>query len=97
MTPSPVLQPGNAFGAWACRYRSAGGQLSKIVEEHQRRADEVSLIDADSKLADATNQLLYDPQSGALTKRGKDAIYAQDGAQEAWRKTVNEVANGLPY
>lgn len=96
-TPTQGANPGNAFmPPQPVDIGPASKEIASLVQEHQRRADEVSLIDADSQLASATDQLLYDPQSGALTKRGADAIHAQDGAEEGWRKTVSDITLTLP-
>jgi hypothetical protein len=65
--------------------------VGQLAEEEQARNDQTALIEADAKLAKATDLLLYDPDTGALSRRGKDAAAAADKADEGWRKAVDEI------
>jgi hypothetical protein len=69
--------------------------VGKIVEEEQAKADTTALIGADAQLATLHNSLLYDPENGALAKRGFDAGPASKSAMESWQKGVSEIGGTL--
>lgn len=48
--------------------------FTQLAEDERRRADETALLEASNKLAKWENARLYDPSSGALTVKGKDAM-----------------------
>lgn len=60
-----------AFGGGAAGLADAVGQ---VYQEHRRRADEVAITELDAELGATENALLYDPETGALNKKGKEAF-----------------------
>ena len=66
-----------------------------IYNEEQQKADHAAILGADTSLAQLSNQLLYDPQSGALTRRGEDAAPAHRDAMDAWTKQTSKIEQTL--
>lgn len=104
--PLPQVQPGpaapaEAFGGGpgAARVISAGMGLAetalKIQEEEKRKADQLLVLDADSRLSSLETSLQYDPKTGAMTRRGKDALALPDEVKTSWDKGVEGIARGL--
>lgn len=57
--------------------RSVGGVLNKfnkIQLEEKRKADNLASLEADQKLSSIETRLVYDPEVGAVNKKGKDAF-----------------------
>lgn len=89
---TPTLQPGNAFQPPApIPIGAAVQQIGKIIEQKIQRAEEVVLLEADNRLADAATNL----RTSALSTRGKDALAVGVQVQEDWEKTVSEVESSL--
>lgn len=93
-----ALRTGNAraqtFGAIAGfggQVQRAGTALGEIYLQERQRADEVALMDAENRLAERSNPLLYDPNEGALAKKGKNAL----GTPEATLGKFNEIASDI--
>jgi hypothetical protein len=89
-TAAPTAE---TFGA------DSGDKLSKVgsalYEDELLRQDQVATLEADRKLSDVENKLLYDPKDGALTKRGKDAFGLPDTVGAAYDKSTDDVRQGL--
>jgi hypothetical protein len=95
-SPLPHPRVGNAFEPPQPIDISPVTRLvSRIVEEEQAKADTTALIGADGQLASLHNSLLYDPENGALAKRGFDAGPASKSAMEAWQKGVSDISGTL--
>lgn len=94
--PRRVLQPGNAFQPpEPINFGPTVKQVADIFARKKDEVDQLEVIESDAKLAAATDSILYDPEKGALNRRGKDALQGQVDAEETWRKRVTEIENGL--
>lgn len=72
-----------------------GNVLIKVQEEERRKADRASFMEADRKLGEQENALLFDPERGAFNKRGKDAFDVGSSALGEYDKQASEIENGL--
>lgn len=63
--------------------------------ENKRKADQLAVYEASAKLSEVENSLLYDPQNGALNKRGKDSFSLPAAVQDSYVKMSNDVSNSL--
>ena len=70
-------------------------QQQKVFAEERRKADEVILTDFNTKLTQLKNQLVYDPKSGLMTRKGKDAFGAPDDIKSQYDAQVEELKKGL--
>ncbi len=66
-----------------------------IVEESRRRADSVAILEAERKLSQWENKKLYDPQTGALNVRGKDAMGLPEGIDAEFESVAGQIEKGL--
>ena len=78
----------------------ATGPFAKMVREKQDEADQIRVLEAEDTLERARLKLLYDPERGALSRKGADALNAGDRPLpqlygEQFDKAVSEIANGL--
>jgi hypothetical protein len=65
------------------------------VREQQRQANEVAVAEFDAEATRLETDLLYNKDSGALTRRGKDALAIYEPTEEAYRKGVDKLVGGL--
>ncbi len=84
ITSTPSLE---AFGggsslnlAEASRQKNFGAasglvnQVNRFVQEEKKKADDIAIIDAESKLTRSINDLYYNKNDGVVTQRGEDVI-----------------------
>src|SRR5688500_10724136 len=71
------------------------GVLKEVVEQERQKADQIALTDAESKLAEVETELLYNPQTGLLNKKGLDAFGTPDEFEENWTKRASEIGKSL--
>jgi hypothetical protein len=69
--------------------------LTRIIDEEQQKVDQTVILGADAKLASLSNQLLYDPQTGALLSRGQDAVKANRDALDTWQRESSAIETSL--
>lgn len=50
----------------------------KIFDQERKKADNLALTDFNTKLTQLKNSLIYDPKSGLMTRKGKDAFGAPE-------------------
>lgn len=91
--------PAAAFGAGAGRPLEAAGELfgglSKIAAHEFDKANALRVTDADSEATARRNDLLWNPQSGAMARRGKNAIGATQEYVKQFDEHISEVESGL--
>jgi hypothetical protein len=69
---------------------------ARIVRDAEaKRADEIALLDAQNKLDQWENPRLYDPQSGALSVHGKDAMPLPEQIAGEYDQVTGAIAMGL--
>jgi hypothetical protein len=71
------------------------GGIREIVRDQQQKANEVAVADFDAQATQLETTLLYDKDSGAMTRRGKDALAIYNPTQEAYQKGVENLIGGL--
>lgn len=67
------------------------GSTQRLVLEEKAKADDSWSKDAFAKAARARQEALYNPQNGALIRRGKDAFDVADQYGGAYDKTLDEI------
>lgn len=93
--------PIEAFGGGSVVSGPAGAAqsllttVSKIAEEEKKKADQVAVLDADGELSAFETDLLYNPETGALNKKGKDAFGIPETVMSAYGKRVAEIEKRL--
>ena len=90
--------PAEAFGGGAASGRGvtqAASQIVSIMDKEREKADQLRIMDADSQAARLKNKLFYDPDSGAMNKRGKDAFGAVDEYSKQFDEQAREIEKGL--
>lgn len=90
-----VDAPAEAFGGGASRISDAAGGFAKqvhdIAVQEKQKADEVAVTEAYNQTLRKKNELVYDPQKGAMTRRGKDAF----GVAEEYGGEFDKFADGV--
>ena len=76
------------FGAGIGRSLTNVGQ---VVQEQRNKADDIMVFDADRELGEFENNALYHPESGALTRRGRDAFDMPEQVRADYAAKVNEI------
>lgn len=89
--------PSSAFGGLPSAPDLSGVQrhVTAIVQEEQRRADQIAVLEADNALAEAETSLLYNPKDGHLTRKGKNAFTSPEEIGAAWEQRTSEVEQSL--
>lgn len=85
---------GGAANALTALERPAA-RFVDAYNENKRKADQLAVYEASAKLSEVENSLLYDPQNGALNKRGKDSFSLPAAVQDSYVKMSNDVSNSL--
>lgn len=68
---------------------------TKLFAEEKQKADDVATTEAFTKLVKRRNQLSFDPKTGAMTRRGKDAFGVVDEFGPEFDKAADEIAEEL--
>lgn len=72
-----------------------GSALTQSVVKARKEADDIATMEADRKLAEAETKILYDPNNGAMNKRGKEAFETPGVVEEEYTKAVSDIENTL--
>jgi hypothetical protein len=70
-------------------------QVTAIVAEERKKADEVARLAWQNALGQAHNKLMYDPDAGALTVKGKAAMELPERVMTEFNKTAGALEAGL--
>lgn len=73
----------------------AGGFGAQLYQDEMARQDQVAFLEADRKMSEWENQILYDPKQGALQRRGKDAFGAPDEVDKSFTEHSTKVRDEL--
>jgi hypothetical protein len=68
---------------------------TQMIRAEQDNANETALLKASNQLAAWKNTTLYDPQTGALTKKGEDAMPLPEQVSDSFNKQADTIAAGL--
>lgn len=86
---------GQAAAGVTAATRQLSNTVNKIEQEEIQKADQVALLDADQRLSAAETRMLYDPDTGAMNRRGKDSFTLQDEVVPEFDKLAGEIENEL--
>lgn len=75
--------------------QSLGGVIGQVGEEFEKRNDEQAVFEARRQLNEWERQKVFDPETGAVTKRGKDAFDLPKQLTEDFDKFATEVGGKL--
>jgi hypothetical protein len=64
-------------------------------QQERQRADQIAVLNASNQLADFETQRLYDPDSGALTVKGKDAFDLPEKVRADFDQRADAIEQGL--
>jgi uncharacterized protein (DUF2249 family) len=86
-----------AFGGGqsAEKLTNASTDLAKTILDEKRKADEIVVTDFNTKLTQLKNNLIYDPQTGLMTRKGKDAFSAPEEYHQRFDKEADKLQEGL--
>jgi hypothetical protein len=69
--------------------------VGDVYQEEKLKADDVATQEAYAKTVQLRNKIMYDPQNGAMTKRGKDAFGVVDTYVPQFDKGAEEIEKSL--
>jgi hypothetical protein len=75
--------------------RTGLAALADVAEEERTKADQTALLKAQNQLSDWKNQTLYDPQTGAFTKKGEAALPLPEDVHDSFTKATDAIGAGL--
>lgn len=81
------------FGAVVAN--QAIGDYAAIQDQARDRADSIALLSAERQMAEWENKRLYDPETGALNRKGKDAMGLPEEISAEFAKVSGEIEKGL--
>lgn len=67
----------------------------KFFLNEKRKGDELAVLDADRKLSEVETDLLYNPETGAMNRKGKDAFGLPGEVMGNFGKQSEEIEKGL--
>jgi hypothetical protein len=90
--PSP-----DSFGAGFGKQIAAFGmsEFERIVQEQRDMADQVALLNAENQLLEFERTIMRDPESGALTKRGRDSLGLPEEVGKAYQQRIAAITESL--
>lgn len=71
------------------------GVSMDLVNDERRKADQIAVTDADTKLNDAKTDAMYNPQSGYYKLKGKDALAAASDTVQDFKDTASDIMDDL--
>jgi hypothetical protein len=66
-----------------------------IVAEEQNRADQIAILNASTQASQGEHTLLYDPETGALTKHGPNSFGLPESVGADFNTLADKIAAGL--
>lgn len=92
---TPSVTPDSLGAGLGEGVSNAGASTFKIYQEEKRKADQIATMDADSELAATSTDLLNNPQTGALNRRGRDAFGTPETTLKAFNDRAGEIEKRL--
>lgn len=68
---------------------------AKLAKEEKDKADDVATQDAYTRTVQLRNRLMYDPENGAMNRKGKDAFGAGEEYGKQFEAGADEIENSL--
>lgn len=75
--------------------QSVAGDVFRVQQKEIEEANRTAMLNADNKLGSYTNTALYDPASGAFTKKGSGAINITNTTLADYDKQTQEITASL--
>lgn len=94
----PTESPGRSFfggGESVSQVAQASKKIQKVVEEEQNKADQIAVLEADQQLSALETDMLYNRETGAMTKKGKDSFSLPDTVLPDFEQRAGEIENSL--
>lgn len=89
------VSPDDLDGGASRGLTQLGRQAAEIASQERKKANQMAILDADTRLGQFETTRLYDPESGALNQRGEDAFDLPDTVLQDYDALVAEVEKGL--
>jgi len=84
--------PIEAFGGGA---QKAIGEAQKFILQEKENADQLVTTEVYAQLKQKKNDLIFNPETGLMNRKGKDAFGAPDEYLPQFDKSVEEITKGL--
>lgn len=95
---APADAPVEAFGGGQPVAKMAKGiaqSFEGLFEKEKEKANRVRITDAEGRLLAAKNDLLWNPQTGAMNRKGQDAFGAPEEYGTQFNDVMTEIRGGL--
>lgn len=83
-----------AFGGGQS-FQQVTNAAAKFIQEKKQEADDIATTEAYSDAVKAKNELMYDPQNGAMNRKGKNAIGAVEEYSDQYQKRLKDIEKKL--
>lgn len=92
VTPSPGPSIGGQLAEAGTKVASF---VERVQEEENQKVDRTKLLEARTQALKIENDLLFNPQTGAMNKRGKDTFGLPDKVLPQWQQRMAEIEGGF--
>jgi hypothetical protein len=92
-TDAPIAAFGG--GELAAAPSQALQKTADIIDRERQKADDLRVLEAETEAANYKTELFYDPNVGAMTKKGRDAFGVVDEFSPKYKKKIDEIATKL--
>jgi len=75
--------------------RGLNDEVVKLVAREKEAADDAASQEAYGRLVTLKNELIYNPETGALTRKGKNAFGVSDEYGQKYQKLAGEIESSL--
>lgn len=96
--PAPVNRQGISVADTSASSRAIeglGNTVSQVADQYAKEQDAQAVFEAKRKLDEWEQAKVYDPQNGAIAKRGKDAFDLPNQLPSELDKFAGEISGGL--
>lgn len=92
---APVQSFGGGATARPVDLSSTANLAADIYQQERKQADQIAVMAAAAKLSSLETDTLWNPQTGALNTKGKDAFGVPERVAETWQKGVDDIEGTL--
>jgi len=95
--PSARITPAadvEAFGGGSS-FQKVTNAAQKFIIQEKQKADDIATTEAYAETVKLKNRLMYDPENGVMTRKGKNAIGAVEEYGDLFNKELDTIENGL--
>lgn len=90
--------PAEAFGGGAASQSRITGAMSEafnIVKQESEKADSLAVLEAETQIARRKNEMVFDPKTGLITRKGKSAMEAVQEFSKSFDEEAGKVESSL--